>query len=62
VTPAELAALLRALNLKQTEAARRLGIDHSTLWRQLHGHTPVSGPVAAAVRGWYAQQRKEVAT
>jgi predicted DNA-binding protein (UPF0251 family) len=60
VTPAELAALLRVLKLSQSEAARRLGIEHSTLWRQIHGHTPVSGPVAAAVRGWY--ERKEVAT
>ena len=35
----------------QTKLAARLGIDRTTLWRQIENNA-VSGPVAAAVRCW----------
>jgi len=60
MTPTELAAILRLLELTQREAAERLGIDHSTLWRYLHGQQPIPGPVAAAVRAWRALHQEKV--
>lgn len=32
-----------------------LGVDRTTLWRWANGHTPIPGPVKAAVTCWLAQ-------
>ena len=50
--PAHLAAALTRLRLSQSEAARRLGVQQSTMYRWLAGERTIPGPVEAAVKCW----------
>lgn len=52
MTPRQLRVALKTLRLSQSEAARRLGVQQSTMYRWLAGKRPVPGPVAAAVQCW----------
>lgn len=48
----ELRRALRELGLSQSEAARRLGVQQSTMYRWLAGERKIPGPVEAAVKCW----------
>lgn len=52
VMPRELRVALKTLKLSQSEAARRLGVRQSTMYRWLAGERKIPGPVAAAVKCW----------
>src|SRR2546422_8027675 len=47
-----LAAALKRLGLSQSEAARRLRVEQSTMWRWLAGERRIPGPVVAAIECW----------
>jgi transcriptional regulator with XRE-family HTH domain len=57
VTPRQLRAALKRLRLSQSEAARRLGVEQSTIYRWLAGERRIPGPVDAAVRCWLNETR-----
>ena len=52
VTPRQLRAALKRLRLSQSEAARRLGVQQSTMYRWLAGERKIPGPVVAALKCW----------
>lgn len=52
MTAAQLARALKRLELSQSEAARRLHVEQSTMFRWLAGHRAIPGPVEAAVAAW----------
>jgi len=52
MTPRQLRAALKRLRLSQSEAARRLGVEHSTVYRWLAGERKIPGPVVAALKCW----------
>jgi transcriptional regulator with XRE-family HTH domain len=52
MTPRQLRAALKRLRLSQSEAARRLGVQQSTMYRWLAGERKIPGPVAAALKCW----------
>jgi transcriptional regulator with XRE-family HTH domain len=52
VTALQLRRALTALGLSQSEGARRLGVEQSTMYRWCAGKQPVPGPVVAAVQAW----------
>lgn len=52
MTARQLKAALKRLNLSQSEAARRLGVEQSTMYRWLAGERGIPGPVKAAVKCW----------
>jgi transcriptional regulator with XRE-family HTH domain len=54
VTPRQVRAALKRLRLSQSEAARRLGVQQSTMYRWLAGERKIPGPVAAAITCWLA--------
>ena len=56
MTPRQLRAALKRLGLSQSEAARRLGIQQSTMNRWLAGERKIPGPVAAALKCWLEAQ------
>lgn len=63
MTPRQLRAALKHLRLSQSEAARRLGVQQSTMYRWLAGERKIPGPVIAAVNCWRKlppQERKPV--
>ena len=37
--------------------AASLELERTQVWRYLHGHAPVPGPVAAAVKCWLSRKR-----
>jgi DNA-binding transcriptional regulator YiaG len=57
VTARQLAKALETLELSQSEAARRLGVQQSTMYRWLAGERTIPGPVEAVIECW--KQRKE---
>ena len=53
MTGDELRTALDDLGLSMAEAARRLNVHFTTLWRQTkRGSDPIDGPYAAAVECW----------
>lgn len=52
MTARQLAAALKRLELSQSEAARRLGVTRSAMYRWLAEERKIPGPVAAAVNCW----------
>jgi transcriptional regulator with XRE-family HTH domain len=52
VTSRQLRAALKVLELSQSEAARRLGVRQSTMYRWLAGERKIPGPVVAAITCW----------
>ena len=52
MTPRELRAVLKRLRLSQSEAARRLGVKQSTMYRWLAGERKIPGPVQAVLKCW----------
>ena len=54
MTPRRLRAALKRLKLSQSEAARRLGVKQSTMYRWLAGERKIPGPVVAALKCWLA--------
>ena len=58
MTGEELREKIKQLGLTQLQAAEKLGIDKSNLWRQIAGQHKVSGPVAAAVTAWLEIERE----
>ncbi len=52
MTPQELRDTLQELELSQSEAARRLGVEQSTMYRWLSGESKIPGPVEAAIEAW----------
>jgi transcriptional regulator with XRE-family HTH domain len=54
MTPHQLRAALKRLRLSQSEAARRLGVQQSTMYRWLAGERKIPGPVIAALKCWAA--------
>ena len=61
VTPNELRKTLKRLGLSQSEAARRLYIDVSTIQRWVAGNRKVPGPAIAALEAWQRQAKAEEA-
>lgn len=51
-TARQLGKDLKRLGLSQSEAARRLGVRQSTMYRWLAGERKIPGPVQAAVKCW----------
>ena len=56
VTPAKLRKSLKQLGLSQSEAARRLYVEGSTLRRWLSGARKIPGPVVACFEAWEREQ------
>jgi transcriptional regulator with XRE-family HTH domain len=52
MTPRQLARALKRLGLSQAQAAKRLGVEHSTVYRWLAGERKIPGPVEAAIKCW----------
>ena len=52
MTPGDLRELLKRLGLSQSEAARRLYVEGSTLRRWLSGARGIPGPVVACLEAW----------
>jgi len=52
MTGRQLQRAIKDCGLTYREAAKHLGIAHTTLWRQIRGDLPVSGPIEAAVSAW----------
>lgn len=52
MTPRALRVALKRLRLSQSEAARRLGVQQSTIYRWLAGERKIPGPVIAAIKCW----------
>jgi DNA-binding transcriptional regulator YiaG len=52
MTSDELRHALRRLKLSPTDAARKLHVQHTTVYRWLNGDRRIPGPAATAVRGW----------
>ncbi len=52
MTAKELAAALERLKLTQAEAARRLGVTPTTVYRWLAGDRKIPGPAVAALKCW----------
>lgn len=61
-TPRQLRAALKRLRLSQSKAARRLGVQQSTIYRWLAGGRKIPGPVEAAIRCWLAGTAGEPTT
>lgn len=58
--PRDLRAALKRLQLSQSEAARRLGVQQSTMYRWLAGERIIPGPAIAAVSCWLEQATQNV--
>lgn len=56
MTPRQLVRALAELGLSQSEAARRLKVQQSTMYRWLAGERRIPGPVEAVIECW--KQRK----
>jgi hypothetical protein len=54
MTAKQLKAALSELGLSQSATARALGLDFTTVHRQVHGVLPVRGTVKACVLAWLA--------
>lgn len=52
MTPRALGIALKRLGLSQAEAAKKLGVDHSAVYRWLAGERKIPGPVEAAIKCW----------
>ena len=52
MTPQELRDALEELGLNQSEAARRLGVEQSTMYRWVSGERKVPSSVEAALEAW----------
>lgn len=59
MTPRQLRTALKRLRLSQSEAARRLGVQQSTMYRWLAGERKIPGPVEAAIKCWNALPQRE---
>ena len=57
MTKRELRDALKKLKLSQSEAARRLGVRQSTMYRWLAGVRKIPGPVQAAIHCWLREVR-----
>lgn len=55
MTPADFRAALDRLELSQSEAARRLGVDPRTVRRWIAGDRRIPGPVVELLRTWLAR-------
>jgi transcriptional regulator with XRE-family HTH domain len=52
VTPRQIATALKRLKLSQAEAAKKLGVEHSTVYRWIADERKIPGPVSAAIKCW----------
>lgn len=52
ITGAQLQRLLDKLEMSQSEAARQLGVEQVTMYRWIHGKSPIPIAVAIAVKCW----------
>ena len=52
MTGEELHQALKGCGLSIAQAARDLDVSYTTLWHQVKGNRPVTGPIAAAVLAW----------
>ena len=59
VTPNEFRKHLKRLGLSQSEAARRLYVEVSTVHRWASGTRPIPGPVIACLEAWIRQAKAE---
>ncbi len=59
MTPAQFVAALKRLELSQEEAAKRLGVTPSAVYRWASGERPIPGPVVAAIRCWEGKAGRE---
>ena len=56
ITGSELQQALDALGMTQVEAADRLGVVQSTMFRWTKDRRAIPGPVVEAVRGWFRER------
>ena len=61
VSPSEFRKQLKRLGLTQSEAARRLYVEVSTVQRWARGARKIPGPVIACLESWQRQAKAEEA-
>ncbi len=61
VGPSEFRKQLKKLGLSQSEAARRLYVEVSTVQRWVRGVRRIPGPVIACLEAWQRQAKAEEA-
>lgn len=52
MTPRQLRFALIRLRVSQSEMARRLGVEQSTIYRWLAGERKIPSPAVAAIKCW----------